>query len=271
MVVHKEDETIKVHLSEISSVILHTLQAHVGAYLLSELAKQKISLVITNEKHNPVGQYLPINGAHNTSKRIMEQLAWGEPVKKRVWQRVVREKIKQQAELLLDRELDEARLLLSTVSDVRSGDTTNREAHAARIYFQALFGPDFNRDIDCATNAALNYGYALLLSLVNREIVSRGYLTQRGICHRSEYNEFNFACDLMEPFRPVVDRIVDDWISDTFGPDEKRLLADLPNKLLDYRGGSYKFGSVVSLYVQDCINALCKRIPVDEIEGFSVQ
>jgi len=271
MVVHKEDETVKVHLSEISCVVLHTLQANVGAYLLSELAKQKISLVITNEKHNPVGQYLPLYGAHNTSKRIMEQMAWSEPIKKRVWQRVVRDKIRQQADLLSDRGLEEAKMLRDAVHDVRSGDTTNREAHAARVYFQALFGPGFNRDIDCATNAALNYGYAVLLSMVNREIVSRGYLTQQGICHRSEYNEFNFACDLMEPFRPVVDRTVDDWVADSFGPDEKRLLADMPNRLLAYRGGAYKLGSVVSLYVQDCINALCKRIAVDEIERFSVE
>ncbi|QWT17274.1 type II CRISPR-associated endonuclease Cas1 [Collinsella sp. zg1085] len=270
MVVHKEDETAKIHLSEISSIVLHTMQANIGAYLLSELAKQKISLVITNERHNPVGQYLPIYGAHNTSKRITEQLNWGEPIKKRVWQRVIREKIKQQGNLLLDRGAEEAHLLLKTVDEVRSGDSTNREAHAARVYFAALFGSDFNRDIACPTNFALNYGYAILLSMLNREIVARGYLTQKGICHRSEYNEFNFACDLMEPFRPIVDRIVDDWVADSFDSDTKRLLTDIPNKLISYRGGSYRLSSVVGLFVQDCINALAKRISVDEIEGFSV-
>ena len=270
MVVRKEEETAKIHLSEISSVTLQTMQVYVSAYLLSEFAKNKISFVITNEKHNPIGQYLPLHGAHNTSKRIREQLAWGEPIKKRVWQRVVREKIRQQACLLADRDLPEAKVLKNAVEDVRSGDATNREAHAARVYFQALFGNGFSRDIDCVVNDALNYGYAVLLSAVNREIASRGYLTQCGICHRSEYNEFNLACDFMEPFRPIVDRAVDEWVAESFDSDARRMLSDLPNKVVAYRGGSYKLDSVVSLFVQDCLNALNKKISVDEIERFDV-
>ncbi len=94
MVVRKEDDTAKVHLSEVSSIVLQTEQVYLSAYLLAELAKSKISLVVSDEKCNPVGQYLPLYGAHNTSKRIVEQLDWGEPIKKRVWQRVVREKIR---------------------------------------------------------------------------------------------------------------------------------------------------------------------------------
>lgn len=271
MVVRKDEETAKIHLSEISSVTLHTQQAYVSAYLMSELAKSKISLVVSDERHNPVGQCLPLYGAHNTTKRISEQLAWGEPIKKRVWQRVVRDKIRQQAALLADRDLPEAKVLRSAVEEVRSGDVTNREAHAARVYFQSLFGLGFTRDIDCVTNDALNYGYAVLLSLVNREIVSRGYLTQCGICHRSEYNEFNLACDFMEPFRPVVDRMVDDWVASEFDSDARRMLADLPNKVVSYREGSYKLGSVVSLYVQDCLNALNKKAGIDDIAGFEVR
>lgn len=270
MVVRKDEETAKIHLSEISSVTLHTQQAYVSAYLMSELAKNKISLVISDERHNPVGQYLPLYGAHNTTKRIAEQLAWGEPIKKRVWQKVVREKIRQQASVLADRDLSEAKTLKGAVDEVRSGDVTNREAHAARIYFQALFGQGFSRDINCAVNDALNYGYSILLSTVNREIVSRGYLTQCGICHRNEYNEFNFACDLMEPFRPVVDRAVDDWVAGEFDSGARRMLADLPNKVVSYRDGAYKLGSVVSLFVQDCLNALNKKASIDDIVGFDI-
>lgn len=114
----------------------------------------------------------------------------------------------------------------------------------------------------------MNYGYAVLLSAVNREVVSRGYLTQCGICHHSEYNEFNLACDLMEPFRPVVDRMVDEWIGAEFDSGARRMLGDLMNTMVGYRGGAYKLGSVVSLFVQDCINALNKKIGVDEIQGF---
>ena len=270
MVVRKEDDTAKVHLSEISSIILQTEQVYLSAYLLAELAKSKISLVVSDEKCNPVGQYLPLYGAHNTSKRIPEQLEWGEPIKKRVWQRIVREKVRQQARFLEERDYSEAKSVYAIISEVRSGDATNREAQAARIYFSALFGNDFNRDVDIPLNAALNYGYAILLSMVNREIVSRGYLTQCGICHRNEYNQFNLACDFMEPFRPAVDRLVVDYLAGDFDVDTKRALADLANKGMAYRGGTYRLGSVVSLFVQDCLNALNKKIAVDEIEPFEV-
>lgn len=268
MVVRKEDDVAKIHLSEISSIMLQTMRVYISAYLMAELAKSKISLVYSDEKCNPIGQALPLYGAHNVSKRIQEQLAWGEPIKKRVWQRVVREKIRQQAALLADRDLPEARVLRAAVDEVRSGDTTNREAHAARVYFQSLFGQGFSRDASCPANDALNYGYAVLLSAVNREVVSRGYLTQCGICHHSEYNEFNLACDLMEPFRPMVDRMVDEWIGAEFDSGARRMLGDLMNTTVGYRGGAYKLGSVVSLFVQDCINALNKKIGVDEIQGF---
>lgn len=271
LVVRKEDETAKIHLSEISSIMLQTMQVYVSAYLLAELAKNKISFVYSDEKHNPVGQALPLYGAHNVSRRISEQLDWGEPIKKRVWQRVVREKIRQQALLLEDRDIPEAKILKSAIGEVRSGDTTNREAHAARVYFHALFGQNFSRDTNCVVNDALNYGYAILLSTVNREIVCRGYLTQCGICHRNEYNQFNLACDLMEPFRPVVDRMVDDWVGSEFDVSTRRMLGDVMNKTVLYRDGEYKLGSVVSLFVQDCLNALNKKITVDDIEGFEIR
>lgn len=270
MVVRKEDDTAKIHLSEISSIVLQTMQVNISGYLLSELAKQKVSLVVSDEKCNPIGQYLPLHGAHNVSKRIGEQLAWGEPIKKRVWQRIVRDKIHQQTRFLEEREYAEAKVLYQIIPEVRSGDTTNREAQAARIYFQALFGKEFNRNQDSAVNAALNYGYAILLSMTNREIVSRGYLTQQGICHRSEYNAFNLACDFMEPFRPAVDQLVVDYLPSVFDSDTKRVLADIANIGVSYRDGSYRLSSVLSLYVQDCFNALNKKITVDDIEPFEV-
>lgn len=269
MVVRKEDDTAKVHLSEISTIVLDTLQVFISAYLLAELSKNKISLVVSDDRHDPVGQYLPLYGAHNTSKRIAEQMAWGEPIKKRVWQHVVRDKIAAQARFLEERDYDrEARLLKDLVQEVRSGDTTNREAQAARIYFSALFGNDFSREMDVPVNAALNYGYAVLLSMVNREVVSRGVLTQVGICHRNEYNQFNLTCDLMEPFRPAVDRLVVDFLAGEFDQEMRRVLSDLGNTHARYRDGAYRLSSVISQYVQQCLNALNKRIPVDEIVGF---
>ena len=271
MVVRREDDTAKVHLSEISSVVLQTNQVFISAYLLSELAKAKVAFVVSDEKRDPIGQYLPLYGAHNTSKRIAEQLEWGEPIKKRVWQRIVRDKIKHQSDVLHARAREEqGETLKSIVAEVRSGDTTNREGHAARLYFSALFGPSFSRDDDTPLNAALNYGYAILLSSVNREIAARGYLTQAGICHRNEFNQFNLSCDFMEPFRPLVDRIVFDNYDGEFSKETKLLLVDMLNQGIAYRGGTYRVGSVISLYVADCFKALDRKLSVDEIEPFEV-
>lgn len=267
LVVRKEDDTAKIHLSEVSTIILQTMQVFISAYLMAELAKNKISLVISDDKCNPVGQYLPLYGAHNTSKRIMEQIAWGEPIKKRVWQHVIKDKIREQARFLEERDYEtEAKQLFGIISEVRSGDTTNREAQAARLYFAALFGSDFSRELEIPLNAALNYGYAVLLSMVNREIVSRGFLTQTGICHRNEYNQFNLACDLMEPFRPAIDRAVVDYMNCEFDGDVRRMLGDIGNTYVNYRDGSYRLSSVVSQYVQQCLNALNKKIAVEDIE-----
>lgn len=271
MVVRREDDTAKVHLSEISSVVLQTNQVFVSAYLLSELAKAKVAFVVSDEKRDPIGQYLPLYGAHNTSKRIAEQLEWGEPIKKRVWQRIVRDKIEHQSDVLHARAREEqGETLKSIVAEVRSGDTTNREGHAARLYFSSLFGPSFSRDDDTPLNAALNYGYAILLSSVNREIAARGYLTQAGICHRNEFNQFNLSCDFMEPFRPLVDRIVFDNFDGEFSKETKLLLVDMLNQGVAYRGGTYRVGSVISLYTADCFKALDRKLSVDEIEPFEV-
>lgn len=268
MVVRKEDDTAKVHLSEISTIILQTMQVYISAYLMAELSKSKISLVVSDNTHNPIGQYLPLYGAHNTSKRIVEQMAWGEPIKKRVWQHVVKDKIREQWRFLNEREYANSTLLEKALVEVRSGDVTNREAHAARVYFSDLFGAGFNRNQETVINASLNYGYAVLLSLVNREIISRGLMTQIGICHRNEYNQFNLACDLMEPFRVAVDRIVVDNLALEFDSDMRKLLVDIGNTYANYKEGSYRLSSVISQYVQQCVNALNKKISVDDIDGF---
>lgn len=271
MVVRKEDDTTKVHLSEFHTLVLHTNQAYISAYLMSELAKSKISLVVSDERHDPVGQYLPLYGAHNTSARIEEQLEWGPVAKKQVWQRIVRDKILHQSRVLGARAREEDAVMLEKIAaEVRSGDSTHREAHAAHLYFRSLFGPDFSRDENVPINAALNYGYALLLSSVNREIVSRGYLTQEGICHHNDFNQFNLSCDFMEPFRPIVDRVVFDNVGVEFTKDDKLLLVDMLNQTIPYRGGSYRVASVISLYVKDCLDALSKRLSVDAIEPFDV-
>lgn len=271
VVTQDESGTNRFHLSEIEPVVLQTRQFYLSAYLLSELAKAKIPLIVSDDKRNPVAELLPLYGSHNTSKRVVCQMDRSEPAKKRVWQHVVQDKITNQASVLRSRaEEGWDKRLLEIVPEVRSGDTTNREGYAARVYFRALFGDEFSRELDIPINAALNFGYAIILSEVNRQIVSRGYLTQLGICHRSEYNHFNLGCDFMEPFRPFIDKLVYDNVEDEFGKMEKRLLVDSLNATVPYRDGSYRLSSVIRFYIEDCLKALNKKIPVSEIQPVEI-
>lgn len=174
LVVTKSEGTTRVQLSEIASVTFCTTQAFVSAYLMSELAKRKIPVVFSDEKYLPVAECLPMYGAYNNSAHIADQMAWSLPTKKRLWQRVVKDKIGLQARVLEREGKDEAAdTLRNYAATVRSGDPDNREAVAAAAYFSSLFGAPFNRNLDCPLNASLDYGYSIVFSRVAREIASK--------------------------------------------------------------------------------------------------
>ena len=206
LIVRGEQEK-KVFLEEINTLIVQSTAVSLTASLLCELMKRNIKVIFCDEKHNPQSELLPYYGAHNTSKRYKEQIAWKVGIKARVWREIVKKKIEGQAQHLYDAGfLDQADLLCSYLFEVQENDISNREGHAAKVYFNCLLGAGNSRKAGGFINGCLNYGYAVLLSAFNREIVSSGYLTQLGIWHDNEFNEFNLACDLMEPFRVVVDR-----------------------------------------------------------------
>ena len=172
------EETKKVFLDEIDTLIVESTAVAVTGVLLAELIKRKINVVFCDEYHNPHAQLNAIYGRHDCSGTVKEQLLWSNEIKAAVWAEIVKEKIRQQALLLRDVGSDKAELLESYIDGVEAGDATNREGHAAKVYFNALFGLDFKRGSDCKINALLNYGYAILLSAFNREVVSDGYITQ---------------------------------------------------------------------------------------------
>lgn len=143
------------------------------------------------------------------TEELLAQLEWNREIKDEVWTLIVYEKIHKQAEHLASLGYSEsAEKLSGYLSEIELCDKTNREGHAAKVYFNALFGMSFSRGEAGAVNAALNYGYSLVLGAVNREVCACGYLTQLGLFHDNMFNEFNLSCDLMEPFRIVVDRFV---------------------------------------------------------------
>lgn len=206
LIIRGEQEK-KIYIGEINTLIVQSTAVSLTASLLSELVKNNVKVIFCDEKHNPQSELLPYYGAHNTSKRFKEQFLWEDEIKAKVWKEIIKRKIELQASHLEDKGfISQAELLRSYVLEVQEDDFTNREGHAAKVYFNCLLGFGKSRKDGGFLNGCLNYGYAILTSAFNREITASGYLTQLGIWHDNEFNSFNLACDLIEPFRVVVDR-----------------------------------------------------------------
>lgn len=207
MIIRGETEK-RVFINEINTLIIQSTAVSVTAALMNELARRNIKVVFCDEKCNPSAELVPYYGAHNTSKRYKQQIAWTKPVKDEVWKQIVIRKIIGQSKVLWKKgNFKEADMLAAYAAQVEDGDVTNREGHAAKVYFNCIMGENENRHDDTFLNGCLNYGYAVLLSAFNREVVASGYMTQLGIWHDNEFNQFNLSSDLMEPFRPYVDEL----------------------------------------------------------------
>lgn len=256
MVVRTAEQTIKVFIGELAVVLIETTAVSLTASLLAELTARKVKVIFCDEKRNPFAELLPYYGAHDTSSKIRRQISWHEETKQLVWTEIVREKIKQQLFLLQDRHCDEAGLLQSYLDQLEFYDATNREGHAAKVYFNALFGMQFTRTEDIPINAALNYGYGLVLSAVNREIVANGYMTQLGLFHDNMFNPFNLGSDLMEPFRPLVDRCVHLMNPSVFEKNEKMALVNLLNQTVVIDRGRHTVLNAIKIYCKSVFDAL---------------
>lgn len=250
------DETRKVHLSEISTIMIESTAVSLTAALLCELTKRKIKVIFCDEKRNPSSELMPYYGSHDTSGRIRQQLCWRKETKDLIWTEIVTEKIRQQAELLEKMGKDESRMLRDYTQQIKTRDESNREGHAAKVYFNALFGMDFTRAAENSINGALNYGYGILLSAFNREIVASGYITQLGLFHDNQFNHFNLGSDLMEPFRPLVDHIVVDMLPEEFGREEKMTLVGLLNDSIIIDGKQQYVNNAVRIYCKSVFDAL---------------
>lgn len=245
-----------IHLSEINSIIIENGMASITSFLINELANHKIKLIICDEKHNPSCEMMPYYGSFNTSKKILLQSKWTESIKGKVWRKIIQNKIHNQAMLLKKLQIQGYEKLLEYKKEVQEFDTTNREGHAAKVYFNLLFGTDFKRSIPDNTNKALDYGYSILLSMFNREIVNKGYVTSLGIEHKNEFNQFNLSCDLMEPFRPLVDEIVINNIEFVFDKEFKYKLIDVTNRIIKIKGREQYLSNAIPIFITNVFDFL---------------
>ncbi len=259
LVVKKENEERYVHLSEIDTIVVDSISVSLTSYLLKELADNKINIIFCDEKHNPFGELSSYYSRHNSSKKIHRQITWKQKDKNELWTKIVQNKILNQA-LLVKRIMgNRNELLFGYIDEVRTGDKTNREGHAAKIYFNLLFGKEFVRNAGDSINGALNYGYAILLSTINKEVVSNGYLTQLGIHHKNEFNQFNLTCDLMEPFRTVIDQFVYYNQNRKLDIEYKLAIINILNNTYQYGGKKYTLKDIIKLYVSNTLEVLEKK------------
>ncbi|MDR0319112.1 MAG: type II CRISPR-associated endonuclease Cas1 [Rickettsiales bacterium] len=205
---YESDETkTTLPIEDLSVVILETGFVQLTGSLLSELAANGVVLFACDEAHQPSGAFFPFHEHSRYAEVAHLQIAAGEPLKKRLWQSIVQQKILNQAATLELFGKDGA-ALREISKRVQSGDGDNREGYAAALYWKTLF-ENFTRSDDASIiNKALNYGYAIIRGCVARNVVGTGLVPCFGIHHDNKLNQFNLVDDLMEPFRPFLDFMV---------------------------------------------------------------
>lgn len=244
LVIERKDEDAKqVPIEDIGIVILDHQQITITQALMAKLLDNNVALITCNQTHHPVGLLLNLEGNTLQSQKFKYQLEASQPLRKQLWQHTVQMKINNQA-AVLGEVMEEYKYLITLSNNVKSGDAENSEAKAAAYYWKRIFPAflEFTRHREgVPPNNLLNYGYAILRALVARSLVGSGLLPTLGIHHRNQYNAYCLADDIMEPYRPYVDRVVYQLVR-THGqflemtPDMKRELLNIPALDVDIDG-----------------------------------
>jgi len=263
LICRKGNEEKKVVLDEIKSIIVLSTQVSITTSLICMLSSKKIKIIFCNEKSNPECELVPYINNFYSYRKIKEQLDFVKN-NKIIWKHIVQEKIKNQAKVLKCKNLIDAyNHLIDFASNVVDNDETNREGHSAKVYFNALFGTNFSRQLDNSINKFLNYGYSILVSAINREIKSLGYLTEIGIHHIGESNSFNFSYDLVEPLRALVDSYV---VKEIVNDDNFKVkFVEMLSTEVQYNGQTILLDNAIHLYILNMIKYLKTSDPTNLI------
>lgn len=215
----EQEKTAFVPFEDIAVIVLNHREITLTHPVLSACGEYGIGLFATSDTHHPSGVFLPFLSHSRATRWLRFQLDMPRPLAKQTWATIVRQKISNQAACLSLAGAEGADRMESYARRVRSGDSERMEGQAAAFYFSKLFGKDFQRGHEQWTNAALNYGYAILRGTIARGLVAHGLLPSIGLFHASEQNAFNLADDVIEPFRPLVDL----YVAKHPAPDTKEL------------------------------------------------
>lgn len=263
-------------VEDIRSIVIDNPNSSFSVRLMSYLGEQGVCVIMCDKTHTPCCQLMPIGIYCRALKRIELQQSQTKPKLKRMWQQVVTKKIVNQAECLKLNGISSEQLV-SISKTVQSGDSTNREGYAANVYFKSLFGKDFTKDKALNSNAALNYGYAIIRSFISKTLVSYGLEPSLGIHHKNQLNAFNLSDDLIEPYRPFVDLLVSKHLdlSEDFSTYHKAELQRLLNCVCTVDGQKWSIAKSIDLLVQSVIstfesNDIILKLPdINEISYFN--
>lgn len=256
IVITYDDNPYHINLDEISTIIVDDPRCLVSLRLLSELCNKGINVIFTDSSHKPVGSLTTLYNNVRTPKKHYQQINWNKELKGYLWTCIVKEKINNQKTVLEKlKKLDKVSIIEEYLNTIEYGDITNREGLASRTYFKELFGSTFKRFNEDIINFCLNYTYQVLRSKISQEIIACGYIPTLGICHKSEYNQFNLADDLIEIFRPIIDYYIFNILETTedkyLTPELKSKLVNILNERVTYKNNSYKLHIVVQFFLQD--------------------
>lgn len=248
--------TEMIHLSEIDVLLMETTDIVLSTMLIKRLVDENILVIFCDDKRLPTALLTPYYGRHDSSLQLSKQISWDEAIKADVWTTIIAQKIINQSLFLgASGFYEKSQSIMDLYHGLENYDPSNREGHAARIYFNTLFGNDFSREQDNNINAGLDYGYTLLLSMFARELVVTGCMTQFGLKHSNQFNQFNFASDIMEPFRPLIDQIVYENRSASFVQIKRHLFSIFSNTY-QYNGKEMYLTNIVSDYTKKVVKSL---------------
>lgn len=257
LVVRGEKET-RIPLSDINTILIQNVQTCLTSALIAKINENKIKLIFCDEKNNPCAELVGYYQNYSNFNKICSQINWGEEEKQLLWQMIIKQKISSEIKLLkFSSKNEQIEKMNNYVNEVEIGDITNREGHAAKVYFNSLFGKDFVRGADTLTNKYLNYGYAIIASSINREIKCDGYLTELGIHHIGETNPFNLTYDFIEPLRAIVDYYVVHKELDE--KNYKSILNAILSFKVFFNGNEMYLENAIHLYVLNLLNYMNKK------------
>ena len=264
LIITKCGEDIWIPLDDISMIVLDNLASNLSTRLMCQLAEQGIGLMLCNQQHLPTGFYSAYDNHSRASKVIGFQIDKEQDYYGKLWQQIVKIKIENQAKAykIMTRDSDGPEKIIEFSKNILIGDKSNREAHAAKVYFNLLMGTSFSRgNEDILLNSGLDYGYAVIRGYIARACVGYGLNTQIGIHHKSEYNRFNLVDDLMEPLRPIVDIVAYNSMKNDkyFTPEHRRKLVSILNMKIMYREKKMYMCNMIENYIEQYASLIMKR------------